>query len=137
MEDTGAMQLPDCQIIEVTLPFTVDTDIVEVDLPTHFRPISLTRKDSAITLSALVAAGQPSRCARFRRYTAGQTIAGLDALNVVLSTTPTFAGSVLVDGHLWHVFHEPTPSVPGMDDLIRRFATAPNTPPTAGGASNA
>jgi hypothetical protein len=128
------MTLPDCQIIEVGLPFTVDTDIVEVDLQTHFRPIGLTRNDSTITLSALVAVGQPIRCARFRRYTAGQTLAGLDALNVVLSTTPTLVGSVLVDGQLWHVFHEPTPNVPGMDDLIRRFATAPNTPPTAGGA---
>lgn len=132
------MKLPDCHVAEFGLPFTVDTDIVEVDLPTHFRPIGLTRNDSAITLSALVAEGQPVRCARFRRYTAGQTIAGMDALNVVLSTTPFLVGSVLVDGQLWHIFHEPTPNVPGIDALIQRFASAPSAPPTTtGGGADA
>lgn len=131
------MKLPDCHVAEFELPFTGDTDIVEVEMPTNFRRIGLTRNGTVITLSALVAAGQPIRCARFRRYTAGQAIAGLDLLNIALSTTPVFIGSVLVDGHLWHVFHEPTPDVPGMDDLIKRFASAPNMPPAAGGAPNA
>lgn len=137
MEDTKTMRLPECQIAEFALPFTADTDIVEVDMPTNFKALGVTRIETRITLTVFAGVGAQTRCARFRRYTAGQSIAGVDLLNVALSMVPAFVGSVLVGGHLWHVFHEPTPSVPGMDDLIRRFATAPNTPPTTGSAGNA
>lgn len=131
------MKLPDCLVVEAELPFTVDTDIVEIDMPINFSPISLTLNGTTIIISALAAAGGQNRPARFRRYTAGQTVAGIDLLNVALSTTPKFLGSVPVDGHLWHIVHEPTPNVPGMDALIQRFTSAPNTPPMSGAAGNA
>lgn len=128
--------IPAIQISDYRLPFADGTDIVEVNMPSPFNRLGVHVHDDGVHISALSAANASTRCARFRRYTSGQPIAGLDLLNVMLSTTPTYVGTVTLAGVVWHVFHEPTPNVPGMDDLMRRFATAPNMPPTAGGATN-
>lgn len=119
------------------LPFTDGTDVVEVDLPPHAMRLDLLVHDGDIHVCALANVSTQTRCERFRRYRNAESISGLNGLNIVLGTTPTYVGTVVQYGEVWHVFHEPTPSVNGLDDLLRRYATAPNVAPTSGGTTSA
>lgn len=119
------------------LPFTDGTDVVEVDLPVHAIRLNLIVHDGDIHVCALSNMADAIRCERFRRYRNGEAIAGLNALNVVLRTTPSYVGTVVHNSEPWHVFYEPTPAMAGMEDLLRRYSTAPNVPPMSGETTSA